>query len=412
MGEIVKKYYERIHFILIGLLVLFPITPRGIQSSLIITLFVVSLVHFFLEGITHWTRNKTILLISLGSISIIYIISLFHSTSVNEGVKFVIRLSPTLLIAFTFLTQKSFRWEYHKLQVVLYLYTASLLLFLIYLHISTFEIIANKNLSSWHLRDRIDQLTEVHGTYLSIWIGFAIVCGFWFVIKNINKKIFLIANVVIICYFFYWIYLIGARMPILATIVSLGWLLLDLWKVSNKTKIFAVGSLICICVTVFWNPILNKVNEMRNYENAIPEGKYENTNPLISNENIRSVIYHCALKKIEERPILGYGIGRVNSELQECYDEEFNHTDLFTRFKFNAHSQYLQLVLTLGIFGITLFVTSIICWFRSSSLKLYHYFLALILLSFAFENVLNRHDGIIFFSVFNAILLMSKKNQV
>lgn len=407
----VTSYYEKLHFFLICALCLFPVTPRGVHSTLIITLTVLAILYFLLDGRKFWTTKKTIRLITLGSLSVIYIGSLFHLDNFDSGVKMVIRTAPILLLPFSFLVQNTQNWNKQKLATVLYTYISANLLLMLYLHIYFFEIIYHSKMTSWEMRSIIEGSIDVHGTYLSLWIGFAVLSILWLLFKTDKNKILRGVKVLLIIYFLYWLYILGARMPFFATAFAFAWLFLSLLEVSTKHIILIFSILFSIGLLIFWTPISDKIREIENYENAIPPGKYENTNPLISNEDIRSVIYHCALQKIIQKPIFGYGIGNVNTELQQCYNVEFGYTDLFTRFHFNAHSQYLQVFLTAGIIGLLVYMLSAFLWIRWSLIKFYVPFLLLIFLCFVFENILSRHDGIIFFSLFNCVLLFVKAKK-
>ncbi|MHA7059257.1 O-antigen ligase family protein [Aquimarina sp. M1] len=408
----VTSYYEKLHFFLICALSLFPVTPRGVHSTLIITLTTLAILYFILEGRKLWTTKKTIYLLSLGSLSVIYIGSLFHLDNFDSGVKMIVRTAPILLLPFSFLTLETQYWNKQKLKIVLYIYIAANFLLLLYLHISFFEIFYHANITSWEVRNVIEKSIDVHGTYLSLWIGFAILSVLWLLFKAKKSKIVKGLRFLLIIYFLYWLYILGARMPFFATAIAFIWLLLSLLKVSEKRILVIFSLLCCAGLVIFWKPISGKIQEIKNYENAIPPGKYENTNPLISNENIRSVIYHCVSQKIIQKPIFGYGIGTINKELQRCYDTEFGYTDLFTRFRFNTHSQYLQVLLASGIVGLLIYVLSIFLCVRWSLIKFYIPFLVLVLLCFMFENVLNRHDGIVFFSFFNSILFFTINEKI
>ena len=368
----------------------------------------ISVIHFIIIGRKSWSRNKTLLLVSLSSLSIIYVFSLTQVEDFKLAFKFIVRSLPLLLLSFSFLNYGSF--STNNLKLFFKIFILALILLLSFLHIYFFEDITNPECTPWMIRNEIELFTKIHGTYLSMWIGTGILLSIWLFIKS--KKQLSISLIIgaVVFYFLYWQFSLGARMPFFATIIAVFYSLTLILRIRLKIVLgFAfLGSI--LFAYLFQDKIQIKVEELQNYENAIPEGKYEITNILISNENVRSVIYHCTSQRIKEKPIVGYGIGQDNIELQKCYDTEFNHTDLFNVFSFNSHSQYLQLLLSSGVIGLILFMGSIFIWIKCSSRDnlLYLPFLILALFCFTFENILNRHDGIIFFSFFNAILLLHK----
>ncbi|MAQ74828.1 MAG: hypothetical protein CL613_00680 [Aquimarina sp.] len=385
----------------------FPILPRGIQTVIVISIAAVSLIHFIVVGRKAWNRHKMIVLLSTSSLCIIYIFSLIWVDDFKLASKFIVRSLPLLLLSFAFLNYGKFSLS--NLKLIFKLFITTLLLSLSFLHIYFIEDIINPECTPWMIRNEIELFTKIHGTYLSMWIGMGILLLLWFFAKSKKRLLISLVIAIVLMYFLYWQFLLGARMPFFATIIAVFYCITLLLRIPLKIVLgFAfLGSI--LFAFIFQDKIQSKVEELQNYENAIPEGKYEITNILISNENVRSVIYHCALQKIKERPILGYGIGQDNIELQKCYDSEFGHTDLFKVFSFNSHSQYLQLLLSSGFLGLILFLISMGIWIKKSSegTELYLPFLILALLCFMFENILNRHDGIIFFSFFNSILLLS-----
>ena len=407
MKVIFLKYYDRLFLYLVCALASFPILPRGIQTVIVISIATIAFIQFMIVGKKTWNQNKTILLLSMSSLCIIYLFSLIRVEDFKLASKFIVRSLPLFLLSFAFLNYGKF--SLGNLKLIFKLFITTLVLLLSFLHIYFIEDIINPECTPWMIRNEIELFTKIHGTYLSMWTGMGVLLLIWYFAKSKKRVLTSLIITIVLIYFLYWQFLLGARMPFFATIIAVFYGITLLLRIPLKIVLgFAfIGSI--FFTFLMKDKIQAKVQELQNYENAIPEGKYEITNILISNENVRSVIYHCALQNIKERPILGYGIGQDNIELQKCYDSEFSHTDLFKVFSFNSHSQYLQLLLSAGLIGLVLFLISIGIWIRisSESSELYLPFLILALLCFMFENILNRHDGIIFFSFFNSILLLS-----
>lgn len=403
-------YYKDIQFFLLCGLAGFPILPKTVHSILIMLMGFLAILHVFVNGRKYWSKEKTKYLVVLSSLFVIYLCSLIYTGNITSGLRYVARLSPIILLVLVFLAGKTPIMKTERIQKLFTIYSMSLLVLLSFLYFYFFKEIYNKSISPWELRGYVEELVNVHGTYLSMWIGMGILIKIWLLF--IKRKIFWlrIAYVFSLLFFFYWLFIIGARMPFFATLISAFFLVLYLLKLSIRTIVIIFFAVAVCGVTVFKTQVFSKFNELSSYENAIPAGKYENTNPLISNENIRSVIYYCTLKNILKKPIFGYGVGNINQQLQSCYDNEFSHTDLFKRFQFNSHSQYFQIVLSTGLIGFLLYIISSILLARWSfnRCKLYPSFLILVFLCFTFENILYRHDGIIFFSFFNSILFFTE----
>ncbi len=407
------NHYNNIQFFLLLVLAAFPILPKGIQSTVIVLMSVSTTIYFFIEGKKHWSYKKIKVLVVLGSLPIINSVSLLYSENLQLGFKYIFRLSPMILIVLVFLIGKVSILSTERLYKLFVIFIISLILLLSFLHINFLDEIYTNDISPWELRSYMEEFINIHGTYLSMWIGMGILILIWLLCKSSRKTLMRIAGGLFLLYFYYWLYVIGARMPFFATLISSMFLFLFLLR--TPLKIIVISFLIlgiagCI---VFKPQIYSKIEELSDYKNAIPAGKYENTNPLISNENIRSVIYYCSFKIFVEEPLFGYGTGSVNKQLQGCYDEDFNHTDLFKRFQFNSHSQYLQVILSSGLIGFLFYIISLMVLVKwsFSRVKLYVGFLLLIFLCFTFENILYRHDGIIFFSFFNSVLFFTRNKD-
>ncbi|MFH2143882.1 MAG: hypothetical protein ABIJ97_15770, partial [Bacteroidota bacterium] len=101
----------------------------------------------------------------------------------------------------------------------------------------------------------------------------------------------------------------------------------------------------------------------------------------------------------------GVGIGDVKNELIDQYlkNNNFNLAEQ----KLNAHNQYLETTIGLGITGVAiLIIVLFIPFFRKKNYILYS-FLILIIVNFLFESMLNTQAGVTFFAFFYALLIRS-----
>src|SRR5690606_18655864 len=113
-------------------------------------------------------------------------------------------------------------------------------------------------------------------------------------------------------------------------------------------------------------------------------------------------------------PFLGYGVGDVQSQLDECYFTKFN-TNLFSLKRYNSHNQYMDFLLSAGIIGLLVFLYFItkLCSYSISNKNFIGVYLILftcfIMLT---ENILHRHYGNMIFAIFlgSHILIFKKEN--
>ena len=100
----------------------------------------------------------------------------------------------------------------------------------------------------------------------------------------------------------------------------------------------------------------------------------------------------------------GVGTGDTNDELVKRYRED-NMTYVLKK-ELNAHNQYLQTFLALGILGILLLLAHFIIpliYAVKYRQWVYIIFIITILLNFLVESMLERRDGTNFIAIFNAL---------
>lgn len=396
-------------FYLLTALALFPILPKSVESILMIVIPCLSLLGFYFKKDIKWDYNKSKKLIMLSMLYIIYLLSIIYTSDIPTGLKLLTRSLPLFLFPAIFLLNPNLI-DAPKLYKIKFAYIISITLFLVYLSIKFFNALTVKEFTFFELRGKLEEVTKVHGTYFSTWIGFGVIILVE-ELKKITKRQLVKALIVglLVLFFVYWQYVIGARMPFLATVV-----IATVFSFKSSKQLAIAGSVLMVLMVVL---VLNssgigqRINKLKEYDFSFPKGTYEVYYPYISTEQIRNGIYYCSWQKIKQSWVIGYGVGDVDNELQQCYDETFTDTDTYKVLTYNSHSQYLQITLACGFAGLFLFIASIGYLFKNALKQqsgLYVAFLGFILLNFIFENILSRHDGVLFFCFFNSLLYFQK----
>ena len=125
---------------------------------------------------------------------------------------------------------------------------------------------------------------------------------------------------------------------------------------------------------------------------------FVNSNNNKSSSNLRINIYKTSIPLIKEKPYFGYGIGAGEDVL---FQKE-NTINFFNSKNYNSHNQYLGYALNAGLFGLVFFLFFI---FKNLKIAFQNSFehasliVFFILLMFV-ENILDRQNGILFFSLF------------
>lgn len=392
------------------LLALFPVLPKAVDSIAIGLLVAVILLNIVYNKVT-WTNAKTKGLLVTAAVFFIYVVSLAFTEDIKAGIKFVVKCLPLLALPLAF-TLNDNLLQNNRIRKIKAIYVFAILCLMIFLHIKLFNNLYGDPSQQWDTRKAIESLIKVHGTYLSMWIGFAIIIIAGSVhefTKSKNRIVLYIVAVLIVAYLGYWQFLIITRMPFVATVV------VALWVLVKKKKYFLIAGLPLLIlggIVVFNSPGLGqRFNKLKEYDFSFPKGVYAVYYPYISTEQIRNGIYYCSWQKIKEAPVMGHGIGDVDNQLQKCYNTTFTDTDTYRVLQYNSHSQYLQLILCAGFVGFAVFLLSVAAMVKKAlrdKSGFYLAFLAFVLFNFLFENILSRHDGILFFAFFNSIFYFNK----
>ncbi|PWK02471.1 O-antigen ligase [Flavobacterium araucananum] len=413
MKQFILRHNNSVIYFFLIALALFPVLPTGVESVLMFGGFLFSVCYFILEGKKFWNKDKTVQLLLFSALFLIFTISLFYTSDMKTGVKFIIRLLPTVLFPAIFLFNDKQFLSAKQFRTIINTYCLAVLLVLLFLHLTLFPQLYNSSINFWDFRQLIESKIKVHGTYLAMWIGFATIVLVYKIKSEISLKkyFFIIISLLLIAYFFYWQYIIASRMPFAATLIVCFFCLFKNLKQMIIASI--IVSILVIVVISKVDRIGERFEKLKNYNFTFPEGKYEDNYPNISNEQIRNGIYFCSFEALKQQPVLGYGVGDVDTKLQSCYDEKFTNTDTYKVISYNSHNEYLNIILSSGIIGLILFLFSQVYFLKKAfnrKLGMYVSFVFFIFLNFCFENILSRHDGVIFFGFFNSLLFFQNKN--
>jgi O-antigen ligase len=144
------------------------------------------------------------------------------------------------------------------------------------------------------------------------------------------------------------------------------------------------------------------------------------TSPTVNNADaestaVRMLIWKAANQVIAEQPIIGTGTGDSKDELINEYQRRGmtgaagNHL--------NAHNEFYQVFVSLGLIGFIVFSTQLIAPLIVSIKEknsMYTFFLIIVILNFLTESMLEGEAGVLFYAFFNAVLCFSfsKKNLI
>ena len=246
--------------------------------------------------------------------------------------------------------------------------------------------------------------TGIHLPYLGLFFVFSIFIAYFFIIKTNSKKhvkilVFLSCIVLLAS-----ILTFSARMALGTFFVIIFYLTFKEIKGSLR-KILTLFLFTSFAIILVINsPVKKRIAEIFNTKLELPSGKLNDKSHLV---NFRYGIYYCSYNIIKNDIFVGIGKNNVSESLQLCYDNfSYNNFDDFKKRNYNTHNQYIDLIISYGVFGFIILFSSIFYgWYHSKS-SLYKVFLITIFLALLTENLFARQLGVVFFTLFNTLFFI------
>lgn len=355
------------------------------------------------------TRNLRWMLISI-ALYVFYLLTLLWSQS-GEAFHTVERKFALLVFPLGFYL---FRRNFTAVQYrqVLQTYQLANLLLAVYLYVRLAPmLIEYRELLTiegfnYAFRKAVENISGIHPTYLSILFLFSIFIQTERIRKRemtgrIEKLLSHLHFVLLlpVCV------LLTARGPILSFMAAyLILLFLRNWK---KGLVLTLATAACMFFTIVFFPVVGN-----RFAEVIQAEQVTSSDSTVNSANIRLSIYQCTTELIRSNWLSGVGPDQLQKELNQCY-ERYNNP-LLMESNYNSHNQYFDVWLSLGIFGLFLFILMLAYPLYRSFMDHREVFLFFILfISFCFftENLLSRQYGVVFFAFFNAFFAQVFFNQ-
>ena len=413
-----KKVHEQIFIgCSMGLAFFMPVYQRILPSIIFLMI-----INWIIEGgITRIPgifkeKNRTLTFSFIG-FYILYLVGMLYSKNMRYGF-FDLQVKLSLLIfPIIFATiDKGFPLQKLTTNVYKALVAGCLTGTLILLGIATISFINSHDL---HVFFYIGFSKFIHPSYLSMYLNLAVGILAYYLFNKKQKLssgsrvLFLILAI----YFSIMIGLLSSKAGIFSLLLLSLMITIYLVKVNKQVWIGLV--FIIVVIALFYtgyNLLPNIAGRFKKAESAL---KVQNNN---SPENMESnserlVVWKAGIKVIQEHPVFGVGTGDVKDALLSEYQKENNL--LVYNLRLNAHNQYIQTQIALGIPGILLLVFFLVLpgWlsFRNKQ-YLYFSFLAVFAFNILVESMLEVQAGVIYYAFFNSlfffVLASSKVNSL
>lgn len=338
-------------------------------------------------------KKNVIPFLILSSLFWISCLAMTYTHDIDEGVKILTRNLPFLIFPLIFTTIKieekvvSFLFKYFSFSVIL----ATLFV------LGKATYLKLNNLGSYFHFLKLEMLQDKHNTYFSMFCVVAIT----YFIFNLKKKTWWYGAC--ITFLLGYIYLLSVRISIIALVI-----VVIIFLFSNYKKIplkYFYGILLCCVlapVVFYFSPSFQE-----KFNPHTPQGE------AISDVGSRKIHWQAALDQISKNNILlGEGTGDGHYGLFENY-RKFGFETGFIE-KYNAHNQFIEIMLYYGLIGLIMLIGLLIFAFRKNLIGKNYQAIAVILVFCTFmitESILQRHDGIVLCAFFISLFSTEKIMQ-
>ena len=343
-------------------------------------------------------------LLSFGIIWLLYAIGALYSNQMGtqKGALFNLEIKLSLWVfplLFTTLDFRRFKPNFRNR--MLYAYVAGCLISVL--------LIFNNAVFSYFQTNSTDVFYYIklgfthHPSYLAMYYTFAIAVLLTWILShpqgNTSKRN---AAFFLILVFQLFIVLLSSKAGIMAT--ALLYLLVIAYHILKREKRSGIMTSV-ILLAVFLGTLAFFPKSYSRFYNA--EEAIENA-PSTSTQDgsvARVLVWQSSLEIIKKHPFFGVGTGDVEPELMKIYKEKDIQIALDETL--NAHNQYLQTFIALGLAGFLMLaaILMIPAWYSFQRKHLlYLAFLTIFAFNMLVESMLERQAGVTFYAFFNSFL--------
>jgi O-antigen ligase len=384
------------HLFLLSIL-LMPLNNSFVVIAFSSTL-VLSLVTFF----SSQNYNTVSLIILLpGFLLLLSLLSLIYVEDFNEGIKKTTKnLALILVPACFFFGQFSSRQIEKAKKIFLYSWVLFSFVSLVVLAYNWFELSDER-----HFYNFIQ--TSMYHNYMpqdAMYINTALV----FLLFGKYKSVF---KILISLLFLSVLILFSVRLGLLTySFIFLIYISINFKKLANAKNI------IILSVFLFSSFLLVNSNPYTKDKlfDSLSKLGISNTESEVSeigeayhNISFRSKMWKTSLDVIEEKPVLGYGVGMEKNILLKKNDQKGYD---FPRY--HSHNQFLSVTIQYGVFGLLIFILVLTIIMRSALGDIQLILVSLILIpSMITDSYFDVQQGIFYFSFFASLILSSKERN-
>lgn len=264
-----------------------------------------------------------------------------------------------------------------------------------------------------------------HSTYFSMHIAFSVFILAGHIKNKAADRRYLLVFLTLGVYFVLFLFLLASRIVLLAFLfISCVYVIrLVFRKRLGPYSFFAIlaGLSLFLAASLKTDYFKSRFSEVYNFRGADLIGS-NNENGVTQ----RVFFWKNGIEIISRSPLFGYGTGDANIEFKKQYERlllehpdytpsVINAIHFFARHQYNAHNQFLQVLILFGFFGLAIFILLLARSYYIAFLErnVLHFSLLTIVFFACFtECILDRQIGIEFFSFFNCLFMFHSAPEV
>jgi len=402
-----KRVHREIFFFTCLLLAFFlPVFPRILPSIIVVMIVNWIISGVYLTTIPELFKTKwRFMTLSFASLYLLYVIGMLYSTDYAYG-WFDLEVKLSLFI-FPLIFASSDRDIFNK--------TSIRLLFSCFVA----GCIAGSILllgHTWLVHERwgvanafyYTNLTwYFHSSYLAMYYTFGVAIALYyladdFLTQPVQKSVIML---LIVLYLEAFIFLLSSKAGLLMLITTeVLFILILFFRKAGLTRIIIVSAIFIMIFLGFSRVFpyafmrISKADSVISSTSSIQPNSVDGT-------VARMEIWKVSAGLIKQNFLFGVGTGDVKDVLTESYRQ--NKLYPILKKNLNAHNQYIQTFIALGLFGFSLLVASLLFpAYRSLRNKdfIYLIFILIFVINILFESMLETQAGVVFYAFFNALL--------
>jgi O-antigen ligase len=413
MKIIGENTYRKIHVILLGLIAFTLPFPIILNSGLIILCATLSLIqgHLF-KGIKNATKEPYALLLWL--FFLLHIISGLLSNNHHEGFAIIERKASLFIFPFLIFSFQLSISEVKK--ICLFFISGILLAFTICIGYALYRFSFMASGSGVFFYQELASAISMNAVYLSAYSIIALHCVFYFA-KEFRKLI------VVTISFFLIVFCVLLNSKMMLACLCLGLIIFAFKKLKATTAILFSATVIgCMCLIGISVPKVKErvALEFNSNMAVVKQDTFRYDTPF-TGTSLRIVFWRFSKEILMKQN--GWVIGVHTGDFQDLLNQKYIRTGIYVGnpelkdtgyLGYGPHNQYIEVLLSLGITGLTIFLALLVYYFNWAwQTDNYLALQCILLFTFFFfsESVLSVNKGIVAFVFFTVLFQTLSPNK-